>query len=333
MKQKLQLITFLLLLAWNSGNAQDDNMKPLFDLAGKSGNWYEGFQKNTGSNEFNYHSFRNDVSNSLITRCTSGSMEIEWETAAIPETSQQKETGFLWIAALDLTSEKVVFDVFINGTKRFEVTSTEKKQWQINTNDGASLSFVTVETDQNNDAHGYMNLVAPVSWLNKGKSQKIKIVGRANNSNVWIIVYQATDALAYLQNSIEHDVWMELVFEENSNQLTGTINAPFYLAGKQVTYSTENQKKTIQLHEKDGFATGEFKLPLSAKNKMFTLNDTKGEVFVVQSLGAPLQSTKLLSKAVLLNESTITGEKIQMSAKRNYKPNTVSSLLKLSNSK
>ena len=42
MKQKLQLITFLLLLAWNSGNAQDDNMKLLFDLAGKSGNWFEG---------------------------------------------------------------------------------------------------------------------------------------------------------------------------------------------------------------------------------------------------------------------------------------------------
>jgi len=260
MRLKLQLITFLLLFAWITGNAQDDNMKLLFDLAGKSGNWFEGFQKNAGSNEFTYHSFRNDVSNSLITRCTNGSMEIEWETAAIPETSQQKETGFLWIAALDLTSEKVVFDVFINGKKRFEVTSTEKKQWQINTNDGGSLSFVTVETDQNNDAHGYMNLVAPKSWLNKGKSQKIKVVGRANNSNVWIIVYQATDALAYLQNSIEHDVWMELVLEESNNQLTGKINAPVYLTGNEVTYSTETKNKTMKHREKDGCDTSKLQL-------------------------------------------------------------------------
>jgi alpha-mannosidase len=333
MKQKLQLITFLLLLAWTAGNAQDDNMKLLFDLAGKSVNWVEGFQKNTGSNEFNYHSFRNDVSDALLTRCTNGQMEIEWETAAIPQSLQQKEVGFLWIAALDLTSEKVIFDVYINGTKRFEMPSTTEKNWQIKTNDGGSLSFTTVETDQNGDAHGYMVLIAPESWLNSGKSQKIKVAGRANNSNTWLIVYQATDALSFLQNSVEHDVWMELVFEENNNQLNGTINAPFYLAGKKVTYSSENQNKTIQLHEKDGFATGEFKLTLSAKNKMFTLNDPKGEVFVVQSLGTPVQSTKLLSKAVLLNETTIAGDKIMMSAKRNYKPNTVSSLLKLSDSK
>jgi alpha-mannosidase len=333
MKLKQLFITFLLLFTWTAGNAQDDNMKLLFDLAGKSGNWVEGFQKNTGSNEFTYHSFRNDVSNSLITRCSSGSMEIEWETAVVPESLQQKEAGFLWIAAMDLTSEKVVFDVYINGTKRFEIPSTTEKNWQINTNDGGSLSFITVETDQHDDAHGYMVLTAPENWLNKPKSQKIKIIGRANNSNVWIIVYQATDALSYLQNSVEHDVWMELVFEENNNQLTGTINAPFYLTGKKVTYSTENQNKTIQLHEKDGFATGDFILPLSAKNKMFTLNDPKGEVFVVQSLGTPFQSTKLLSKTVLLNETTIIGEEMLMSAERNYKPKTVSSLLTLSNSK
>jgi alpha-mannosidase len=333
MKLKQLFITFLLLLAWTAGNAQDDNMKLLFDLAGKSVNWVEGFQKNTGSNEFTYHSFRNDVSDALLTRCTNGQMEIEWETAAIPQSLQQKEASFLWIAALDLTSEKVIFDVYINGTKRFEMPSTTEKNWQIKTNDGGSLSFITVETDQNGDAHGYMVLIAPESWLNPGKNQKIKVAGRANNSNTWLIVYQATDALSFLQNSVEHDVWMELVFQENNNQLTGTINAPFYLAGKQVTYSSENQNKTIQLHEKDGFATGEFKLKLSAKNKMFTLNDPKGEVFVVQSLGTPFQSTKLLSKAVLLNESTIDGNKILMSAKRNYKPKTVSSLLTLSNSK
>ncbi len=332
MKPKQLFITFLLLFTWIVGSAQDDSMKLLFDLAGKSGNWYEGFQKNTGSNEFNYHSFRNDVSNSLITRCSNGSMEIEWETAAIPELLQQKETGFLWIAAMDLTSEKVIFDVFINGTKRFEIPSTTEKNWEIKTTDGGCLSFITVETDQNDDAHGYMVLTAPESWLNKGKTQRIKIAGRANNSNTWIIVYQATDALSFLQNSIEYDVWMELVLEEKSNQLDGTITAPFFLAGKKVTYSTENQNKTIQLQEKNGFASGEFSLPLSAKNKIFTLNDPKGETFVVQSLGTPFQSTKLLSKAVLVNESTIEGNKILVSAKRNYKPNTVSSLLKLSDS-
>lgn len=333
MKPKLHFITFFLLFAWITGNAQNDSMKPLFDLAGKSGNWIEGFQKNTGSNEFTYNSFRNDVTDALITRCTDGKMEIEWETAVVPEALQQKEAGFLWIAAMDLTSENVIFDVYFNGVKRFEIPSGEDKSWQVKSDQGGSLSFLTIETDQNNDAHGYMYLVAPKSWLNNGKNQKIKICGRANNSNAWIIVYRATDALSFLQNSIEFDVWMDLTFEEKNNQLEGRITAPFYLSGKNISYSTEKQNKTIQLTEKNGSAVAEIKLPLSAKNKQFTLNDPKGEVFVIQSLGTPVQSTKLLSKAVLLNESKTEGGKILMSAKRNYKPNTVSSLLKLSGSK
>lgn len=332
MKLKQLFINFLLLLIWVSGNAQNDSTKLLFDLAGKSGKWYEGFQKNTGSNEFTYHSFRNDVSDALITRCTNGQMEIEWETTMVAESFQQKEAGFLWIAAMDLTSEKVIFDVYVNGTKRFEIPSGENRNWQINSDKGGTLSFLTVETDQNNDAHGYMYLTIPENWLIKGKNQNIKIVGRAYNSNAWIIVYRATDVLSFLQNSVEFDVWLDLVLEEKNNELKGTITAPFFLAGKELSCTTENLNEKIQLKGKNGIATGEILLPISAKNKKFLLNDPKGEVFVIQSLGMPLKSTKLLSKGVLINESNTTGNQIRLSAKRNYKPNTVSSLLKLSDS-
>ena len=127
MKLKLSAITFLLFLAGITAKAQDDNLKTIFDLAGKSKNWFEGFQLNIGSNEFTYSSFRSDVSESLITRCTDGKMAIEWETAKVPANRTEKETGFLWIAAFDLTPERYIFDLYFNGEKRFEIPTTTKK--------------------------------------------------------------------------------------------------------------------------------------------------------------------------------------------------------------
>jgi alpha-mannosidase len=332
MKLKLPILIAFLFFAETSLNAQDDNLKQLFDLVRQSKNWFEGFQKNSGGNEFSFHSFRSDVTKSLITRCKDGKMAIEWETEAVPENWEKNDAGFLWIAAIDITPDKYGFDVFINDKKRFEITTSTKKNWELKSENGGKLSFFTIETDHAEDAHGYMSLVAPQSWLNIGSAQKIKIVGHAQNENAWIIVNQANDALSYLQNSIERDVWMELAFEETGNKLTGKITAPFYLAGKQLSYTSEKSTKTIQLSTKEEFAIGEFSLPLSAKNKPFYLNDPKGGVFVVKSLGEDFKSTTLLAQAVLLNESKKGGDKIQLTAKRNYKPKTVSSLLKLSES-
>ena len=190
MKLKLTTIALFLFFAGFIVNAQDDDQKPVFDLAGLSKNWVEGFQKNVGGNEFSYSSFRSDVSDALITRCTDGKMAIEWETSKIPENLSKNEAGFLWIAAFDLTPERYIFDLYLNNEKRFEIPTTTKKNWEIKTADGGKLSFTTVESDQHGDAHGYMWLVAPKSWLKPGDAQKIKIVGRSAGSNTWLIVYR-----------------------------------------------------------------------------------------------------------------------------------------------
>ncbi|MDB4581624.1 glycosyl hydrolase-related protein [Draconibacterium sp.] len=331
MKLKLLVLTTLLIFGL-IGSTQQDQTKALIDLAGKTQNWFEGFEKNMGKNEFSYNSFRNDVSESIITRCTDGKMAIEWQTGAVPEDWSEKEAGFVLIASFDLTHERHIFDVFINGVKRFEIPTTSKKNWNLKTDDGGELSYVTVQTDQHGDAQGYMTLVTPESWINKRQGQNIKIVGRSDNNNVWLIIFQATDALKYLQNSIEYDIWMELSFEEAGKKLTGTIQAPFHLAGKELKYSSEKKTKTIQLEKNNDVATGTFTLSENALNKPFELNDPKGEVFAVKSLGEEFKSTKLLAKVVLLNECKVEGNKFKLSAIRNYKPKTVSSLLKLSES-
>lgn len=330
MKLKLHILTIALLFTI-SIYGQSDKTKALFELSAKSKNWLEGFQKNLGKNEFEYHSFRNDVSKSLITRCKDGKMAIEWETGLVPYNYSGETAGFLWIASRDLTSEKVIFDVYVNDTKRFEVPSSNKENWTIEAN-GGTLSYFTMELDQHDDCSGYMMMDIPQSWIKKGKAQKIKIVGRANDSNAWIIVYQASDALQYLHNSIEHDVWMQLVLKETGKNITGTITAPFHLSGKSLNYQSGNKEGQIKLKNKDNYAVGTFTLSSSALQKPFLLNDPRAEVFVVNSLGNTYKSTKLLAKTILLNECTVDGNVITITARRNYKPKTVSSMLELSNS-
>ncbi len=331
MKLKLHLITAFVIITVFQCHAQAGEERVLFDLAVKSKDCFEGFQKNLGKNEFDYHSFRNDVTKSLITRCKDGKMAIEWETEAIPDNYSEKKAGFLWMASRDLTSEKLIFDVFVNGEKRFEIPTSNQKNWISEVN-GGSLSYHTMELDQHGDVSGYMMMEIPEDWINKGKAQTIKIVGRAQDSNAWLIVFQTDDANKFLQNSIEQNIWMELMMEKSDDKLTGNLKAPFYLAEESLTFKSGRKKQIIQLGLDGDYATGNFTLPLSALNKIFQLNDTKGEVFIVDSLGAPFKSTKLLSQTILLNECTVTDEGIRIRAKRNYKPKTVSSMLALSKS-
>ncbi len=324
------IISFLLITAQLT--AQEKQIDNLSELAAVSVNWIEGFQKNIGEHQFSYGSFRNDVRASLISRCKQGETTIEWETAVVPENIQQKEVGFLWIAAIDLTTEKQVFDIYFNDQKRFEFTTSNQKTRKVESSDGGTLFYTTVETDQHGDAHGYMSIVVPISWIKKGEAQKIKIAGRANKSNAWIIVYQAKDALSHFRNSMKYNVSMTLTIEEKGKKLIAQITAPLHFSGETLSYSSGEKEGTIKLKRSGETSTAEFTLPVSAKNKKFELHDSNGELFIVNSLGGDFNSTKILAKTVLLIESKKEGDRIVITTDRKYNSKTANSLLKLSGS-
>lgn len=325
------IIFFLMAVVFQS-KAQTSPNKIIDNLAQESKDWFEGFQQNVGANEFSYHSFRSDIKKSLLTRCTDGQMAIEWKTQAVPSGFSQPEAGFLWIAALDLTKQPLTFDVYFNGQKRFEITSSEQKNWQLSTAEDGRLSFTTVETDQNGDAHGYMSLVVPQNWLVKGKEQTIKIVGRASNDNTWIIVYQATDALDYLQKSALYELWASLSIEKKGRELQCKLTASQTLTATDITYTSSGKTKSLKLQPVGDHAAGTFTLPLSALNHPFILKDLKGEVFAVEQLGAESKTTRLQNKSVLFMESSNRMGKTELNANRVYEPKTVSGLFNLSNS-
>jgi len=331
---KFGILVIALVLQITAGKvfAGNDQLKVLYDLAGKSKNWMEGFQKNTGENTFSYHTFRNDLTDGLITRCSNGQMGIEWETQPLSSTYSEPNVGFLWIASINLTNNKNIFDVSVNGVKRFEIPTSMNKEWEISTPDGGKLAFIWVTTDDQQGAHGYMSMIAPVGWLNKESGQKIGITGRANKNNDWLIVFQATDAIAYLQNSAKYDIPVKLTAEEKNGSLECLLQAPEYLTGNELSLTSSGKTRKINLKQGTSDSEAIFTLPFSAKNRPFKLNDSQGELISVTSLGEVTRNILLLNKAVLNNECKTNDHTIIVEAHRIYYPATVSDLLKLSGS-
>ena len=147
-----------------------------------------------------------------------------------------------------------------------------------------------------------------------------------------MIVYKTDDTLSYLQNSIKKDIWIELVFEKTPESLKGKLATLKHLEGKELTCTTENSAIKIKLKKDIDKAIGEFTLPVSAMNKSFSLNDERGEVFLVKSLEQPFQITRLAGQSILYNECNSDDSGFRLLATRNYKPNTVTSMKELSDS-
>lgn len=331
MKIRFSIIFVLLLQAAIRTGAQSPQINSLSDLVKASAGWYEGYYKNLGDHEFSYGLYSYNVSRSLLVRCKEGENTIVWATAPVPEEFNKKEAGFLWLAAINLTPEKQTFDLYFNDRKILEIPASDKKRWQVTGTDGSTLSFLTIETDHNGDAFGYMWLVVPASLIKKGTSQQIKIVGRPAGSNTWMIIYQEPGALAYLQNYMDYDASLALTMEEQGRSLAITVEAPRRYAEKTLTCQTGGRKSQVLLKKEDTCAKGSFTLPLSAKKKRFELRDEKGALIYLPS-PEQVQTTILLPGGILLNDGTKEDQTITITGERSYAPATVRSLQQLSRS-
>ena len=321
-----------ILLLFGIGSGAMAQMKEVLELSGSTHGWFEGFEKNLGGNQFTYSTFRSDVTDGLLTRCTDGKMTIEWATENLPADWSKPEAGFVWMAAVNLTSAPAAFDVYINGVKRFVIAASTRKNWELAGIDGGKLAFTMVQTDQYGDAHGYMSLLAPTSWLRKGEAQTISITGQAQNEDTWIIVFQANDALSFLHNSVANDAWMEIRLGKSGDVLSAHLQAPVTYTGEELNYRSGADQGKIGLVGKDGQAVGEFTLPDGALNKPFELRDSHGDVFILKSLEHPGRSTSLLANSILVNTVRNENGETLITAQRSYLPRLTSDLVKLSES-
>ena len=312
--------------------AQDTDvaLERLLDFAHSTRDYLEGYSISTGTNDFNYHSFRSDITDCLLTRTTDGQMEIKWHTSPIPEQMKGDGVGFLWIAAFDITSSTNNFDLYLNGVKRFTIQTGNVFDWMLEGEDGGTLRFFTVEKDHHGDAHGYMALWAPESWLLPVKSQEISIKGEAAGSNPWIIVYKATDAASHLQNSIQYDKWLKLtatIEDPDDQTMKVTVRTPAYFKGDTLQYESGSLRGIVIPELVDGSGTGNFDLPADAVGKPLKISDKHSDLVITDALGDTGSSTILLRKAILqVSQEKPDSRNFTLEARRMYRPKTTTSL-------
>jgi len=332
--RRLLSVLFVLNIIWQISAQNVEKLRAQYNFTVQTSDWFEGFEKSITANDFSYHSLRDDIQEAMLTRCTDGKMAVEWLAPVVKEQNTKKTATFLWLAAIDLTSEKHYFDVYINDEKKFTIISGNHKDWLIKSNDGGKFGFKSFDVDQHGDAHGYMYLSAPANWLIKGKQLKIKIVGRAENSNTWIIIYKAGDALAYLHENVKYTSWAELSISKGNINSRFFVKLPAHLTNKEISWEIGSkkgkQKAKLSKNKKVSFIAFE---EIFTDNSKISVSDSYAELISVSSIKTEGKSIKLLSEALLINKVRKKSDnEIIISSNRLYKPETAKRLIKLSKS-
>ena len=255
--QKLILLIFLLLPISNISAQKNENFanfhrmtKQYIEWAYESSNWLEGCAKSIAGLKMQYHSALPNVNEALITRATTGVMEIEWETQLIPESYSGKYVTFVWLAGLGSNLGEKEFKLFLNQNHLLSFTSSSKSEWTIKGKKKTTFNFKSVKKDAANDLFGYMFLTVPTSMLKINKPQTIRVVGEKAGSPAWFMAFVTTDVVETIQKAID-GFWYRLTWENNSS----TITAEF-----PVTW----EKKVLRIKDQGNF---DFKTKLHAKKE------------------------------------------------------------------
>ena len=149
-----------------------------------------GFTSKISGTDFEYHSFIPGLRESILVRATSGKDMMEWETAAVPEKIAEKYATFVWIAAIGSSPGTAGMQLDVDGKQSFAFLTDGRDSWDITGEEGSSLSFRSVMTDQHGDHHGFMILRIPSVTVSRGRPLKLKVTGGASNLTSWYMTYR-----------------------------------------------------------------------------------------------------------------------------------------------
>ena len=149
-----------------------------------------GFSRKISGTDFDYHSCIPGLRQSILIRAESGKDFMEWETDAPQLSENKKYAAFIWVTAIGSSPGNARMTLTTNLNHEFIFNTDGLSAWTINANNGPSLSFYSIMTDQHGDHHGYMVLRIPTNELVKGKAVSIKVTGSKSNLTSWYMTYK-----------------------------------------------------------------------------------------------------------------------------------------------
>ncbi|RPH37540.1 hypothetical protein EHM92_02425, partial [bacterium] len=213
----------------------DQNLAALYAVAG----CLEGYAGAPEGETIQYPRIRSEYPQALLTRTTTGSMAIAWETAPLPPAEDSR--GFSLVVRAGIQSQPGIkrnFGVSINDVPRFVVTTTEKAAWSVQGKDGGSLQFTGIMRDQFNDAFGYLRFNLPAEWVVPGKPVRIRIAGEKAGVPTWLMVFQDTDVTSYLKSKAGNEAYCDVSIAAREKSVTVVARGSSNLVGKTLTCET-----------------------------------------------------------------------------------------------
>jgi len=336
MKYFRTLVSALMLLGVfvHSAQSQEFNrLRIIKDIASKTTGFYEGYSEKVIDNIFSYHSFRHDLGPSMITRCLDTPMPMAWKTELVENIGNQSTVGFVWVAAMNLADAGAMFDLYVNGVKRFEFQATSSQNWVVKGEKGSEVGFNSVMKDRHNDGHGYMHIRIPAAWVKIGQKQEIRLEGQKAGKSTWIIVYEARDALEFLEKSSKFDSQIHISAEEIENRLLVNVKTLPQVAKTISAYSVGESKNKIKWTTVDDLSQSEFEVPVSKLESELKIFDDQGDVLVCNLNNVTEEKSAILPTGVLKNmKKSISNAVFEVTSVRSWMPSLVESILALSES-
>ncbi|MDZ7633620.1 MAG: glycosyl hydrolase family 38 [Bacteroidales bacterium] len=149
-----------------------------------------GFSAKISGLDFEYHSCIPGLRESILVRATGGKDMMEWETAPVPEKIQEKYAAFVWVAALGSSPGNARMDLETGGGDHISFYTDGRRSWDIEGDNGSSLSFRTIMTDQHGDHHGYMILRVPSGTVAKDRPLRIRVTGSSADLTSWYMTFR-----------------------------------------------------------------------------------------------------------------------------------------------
>ncbi len=126
---------------------------------------------------------------------TTGDQAVSWKSAVVPVGAKSGQVVFRIACGLGTSKgETGLHQLFINNhlVCDFNTPFESSKTW---TGPGGSLTFSARFIDANHDLFGIMRIKPKPAFIEPGRPQEFKVVGKKNNSRAWFMLSSVPDAV------------------------------------------------------------------------------------------------------------------------------------------
>ncbi|WP_072992147.1 glycoside hydrolase family 38 N-terminal domain-containing protein [Pseudozobellia thermophila] len=300
-----------------NGNGHIQELNTNYRLYELAKNDVEGYKKMlSGSEFFLYPSLREDVNVSMIARATTGQMGFEFLTGEVPLDHSSDTVTFFMLSDIDLNLNEP-FDIYVNDRLLLTFHTNEDGSLTIVENPGkGNAQYILIRRDGNGDGIGAFRLTVPSSFVEKGKSSKVRFNGRKKNSNCWVMIFKADDALARLKESVKSEA--AFVIKENNGVLF--VDAPAYFNGKKVYVVSDGKRSKVKSLKAQGdLSKTSFDTP-SPKKSFALVYDGVEMALSFEKGDGTISTTDIVGNYLLHHETYNRGSGWFASLSKLYKP-------------